>query len=646
MFQFLRNMRIRSKLFVAYSCTFLLAFAVAGVFIYAQAREIIRENVDNELTNTTQTILSMVRTSADVAIKNYMRAVAEKNYDVARQLHRQVKRGLLTKEEAKERARQIFRSQAIGKTGRIYCLDSEGVMVVNPKRSLVGMDLSGLPFVKEQIRKKNGYMEYDWKEPLQKVARPKAVFMKYFKPWDWIISASSYRDEFNEIINIDDFRERILDLGFGESGYPFVLNRDGIMLIHPYLKNKHFSNFGDQRLSNVGERILHEKNGKFEYMWYNPGDTDFRRKVVYFNEIPEMGWIVGSTSYHDEFYGPLDAIRNVILTSLAIALVLMIPISIWVGSLISRPIKRLQYNFAQAASGDFSVRMRKRSNDELGLLAAHFNSFMDQLNTFSTELKNEINVRKEAEQRLIEHDKARTLFLSSASHELRTPLTSIIGFLKLMEKSFIKQFRPHLVETEKLKIRVMKFENNLKVVRSEADRLGRLVNDLLDLNKIESGRIEWRDEDISVTRLLTNAGQAMAAYAEGKPAVQFFMDKPETESILSVDSDRIHQVLINLLSNAFKYTETGMVTLSAITTKTHVNFLVRDTGRGISRENIDKVFDIFYQVQDENMRSSTVFGTGLGLAISRQIIEHYGGEISVESTIGKGSLFSFTIPLG
>lgn len=124
----LRNIRIRNKLFIAYSCAFLLIFFVVGALTYARVKYIIEEQIETELSRTTQNIQSMVLSNADVSIRNYLRAVAEKNLDVASQLHRQVRRGHLTVEEGKRRAREAFTSQTIGKNGSIYCLNSEGIM--------------------------------------------------------------------------------------------------------------------------------------------------------------------------------------------------------------------------------------------------------------------------------------------------------------------------------------------------------------------------------------------------------------------------------------------------------------------------------------------------------------------------------------
>lgn len=251
---------------------------------------------------------------------------------------------------------------------------------------------------------------------------------------------------------------------------------------------------------------------------------------------------------------------------------------------------------------------------------------------------------EQANRELIASDKARTLFLSSASHELRTPLTSVLGFVKLMEKNFNQQFLPYLKKNEGLEGKTERFADNLNVVRSEAERLGRLVNDLLDLNKIGAGHMEWRDQALSVKDLLTTAGEACVGLAAEQDSIEFFVDLPMEDFTVFADRDRLQQVLINLLSNAFKYTESGYVRTSVVLRGDVVEFSVCDSGSGIPEEDRERIFDIFYQVQDENMRSSAVFGTGLGLAICRQIVSHYNGSICVNSTQEGGSCFVFTIP--
>jgi PAS domain S-box-containing protein len=253
----------------------------------------------------------------------------------------------------------------------------------------------------------------------------------------------------------------------------------------------------------------------------------------------------------------------------------------------------------------------------------------------------------EANRELQVLDQARTLFLSSASHELRTPLTSVMGFLKLMERSFSKHFAPILEAHPDVQPRVRQHLDNLAVVRGEATRLGRLVNDLLDLNKIESGRMQWRDVPVTVQELLHDARALAAGLLEARPGVTVVVDIQPDLPRLCVDRDRIHQVLNNLVSNAVKFTDQGRIVLAARASDTLVEISVHDTGSGIPASDHQHIFDLFYQSQDYDNRSANPLGTGtgLGLAISRNIVQHYRGEIWVESEPGKGSTFFFTLPV-
>jgi len=279
-----------------------------------------------------------------------------------------------------------------------------------------------------------------------------------------------------------------------------------------------------------------------------------------------------------------------------------------------------------------------RKNAERGLRRAH-----DMLETKVDERTRDL---QEANERLLELDHLKSTFLSSASHELRTPLTSVLGFAKLMDKTFRKDFMPLINSDPSLERKAGHFAHNLGIIRMEGERLTRLINDLLDLNKIESGRIEWRDEPLAMAELMGHVLHALAAEIQNKPGLTATAEaKPGLPMILA-DRDRINQVLLNLIGNAVKFTENGLVRVTAEATKDGrlVEVRVTDTGAGIAADELGKVFDRFYQSQHEGDSRVKPIGTGLGLAICRQIVDHYGGDIWVESKAGQGSTFIFRLP--
>ena len=142
----------------------------------------------------------------------------------------------MSETEAKNRAKGILLAQQIGVTGYIACVDSDGIMKIHPRSELEGVDFSDRAFIQDMIRRKQGYIEYRWMNPGEPSPKPKALFMSYFKPWDWIINVSSYRNEFGKLVDVDDFRESILSLRFGKTGYAFILDVNGNVIVHPVLQ--------------------------------------------------------------------------------------------------------------------------------------------------------------------------------------------------------------------------------------------------------------------------------------------------------------------------------------------------------------------------------------------------------------------------
>ncbi|MEW5773540.1 MAG: PAS domain S-box protein [Thermodesulfobacteriota bacterium] len=251
---------------------------------------------------------------------------------------------------------------------------------------------------------------------------------------------------------------------------------------------------------------------------------------------------------------------------------------------------------------------------------------------------------EEANQRLRTLDQVKSSFLSLASHELRTPLTSVLGFAKLIRKSFCAHFLPRAGEDAEQALRGGRILGNLDIILGEGERLTRLVNDLLDLSKIESGSIEWRDADLDMPRLLRNAMETLRGQVGGKSKVRLAADIPDRLPRVKADRDRIMQVLANLLGNAAKFTVEGSIRLEAAAVNGWVEVRVRDTGPGIPDADLENVFQKFFQVRDGDTLRDKPKGTGLGLTICRQVVEHYGGQIWAESAQGQGATFVFRLP--
>jgi signal transduction histidine kinase len=263
---------------------------------------------------------------------------------------------------------------------------------------------------------------------------------------------------------------------------------------------------------------------------------------------------------------------------------------------------------------------------ELGQTRQQLDGLIDELAQIRYELYKVNN-------QLLRADKVRSEFIATVSHELRTPLNSILGFAKLL----LSQRVGPLNETQL---------TDLSLIYDSAIHLLALVNDILDLSKIEAGKIRLDMDWVTVEEIIVGTIATTYILIDDKPVDLHERIEPQLPR-LYVDRERIRQVVINLLSNAAKFTDSGSITLDVHplveNDQKYICFSVKDTGIGIARDEMEKVFEPFRQV--DNSMGRRAEGTGLGIPISYRLVKLHGGKLWVESKIGQGSTFSFTIPV-
>ncbi|QGY40496.1 PAS domain S-box protein [Pseudodesulfovibrio cashew] len=296
----------------------------------------------------------------------------------------------------------------------------------------------------------------------------------------------------------------------------------------------------------------------------------------------------------------------------------------------------------EAASEQVALAIeRKIGEEKLTRLNEELESKVEER---TAELKRRTTELEAANTRLKELDKIKSSLVSSISHELRTPLTSIRGFAKLSSKDFSKHFLPlsHSPDLEKKGGRLL---TNLDIIESEGERLTRLINDFLDINRIESGKATWNDTLLNPTEVVSQAAKSLSGAFAAKPAVRLEVELPERMPAVYADPDKLHQVVVNLLGNACKFTHRGKVSVSMEADRDYVRITVEDTGQGIPESSWEEIFEKFHKLGNGDTVAPQDKGTGLGLTICREIITHYGGTISVCSAEGGGSSFTFTLPV-
>ena len=246
----------------------------------------------------------------------------------------------------------------------------------------------------------------------------------------------------------------------------------------------------------------------------------------------------------------------------------------------------------------------------------------------AAELKKINDQLEETNRKLQELDRLKSEFVTTVSHELRTPLTTVKAFVELLT------MKPDMPELRKTKL--------ITCINGETDRLSRLISDLLDLARIESGSMNWRTETLFIEDVIENTIAVMAPLFEHK-GLSVTTAFGASRSAVSGDRDRLAQVLTNILSNAVKYTKTGgAIRIAVHQEAAQVSVDISDTGVGIPAADLESIFEKFRRSGAEYGNESE--GTGLGLSIARQVVEHHGGRIWATSG-GRGSTFSFTLPV-
>jgi signal transduction histidine kinase len=349
--------------------------------------------------------------------------------------------------------------------------------------------------------------------------------------------------------------------------------------------------------------------------------------------IGEVDWVVFIERAAHEVYAPLYSSIQRTATLLLVGVVMATLASLLVARRILRPLQRLRRGVQRIGEGDLSYRVELKTGDELEMLADEFNGMSARLQDAYAGLEQKVAERTgelvAANRQLEEASRLKSQFLANVSHELRTPMNAIIGFTRLVMRKTEAQI-PALQHA------------NLQKVLISADHLLHLINGLLDLAKIEAGRMEVAAVRFDLRELF----QVAAATVEPllKPdRVRFVAEVAADLPPLHTDRDKLKQIILNLLSNAAKFTDDGVIEIKAWRAGDRLAVAVSDTGMGMPREALDYIFEEFRQVDMSSTRRHG--GTGLGLAIVRKLTLLLGGTVTAESELGRGSTFTVTLPL-
>ncbi len=293
--------------------------------------------------------------------------------------------------------------------------------------------------------------------------------------------------------------------------------------------------------------------------------------------------------------------------------------------LIIRPLEAISDTAVQISKCNLSLRVNNNSGDEIGILANCFNQMLD-----SFEKRN--NKLKEQNKQLKEINRLKSEFIANMSHELRTPLNAIMGFSQII----LKEIDGPTTDLQK---------TDISSIYNSGKHLLSLINDLLDLAKIESGKLELKLEEQNVKEMVSGIIKTCMPLIQSKPLKLIEKIEDNLPDIV-VDKTRFRQILLNILSNAIKFTDEGQILLQIKKDPQDNNFSIMsitDTGIGIKRDNTSKVFEKFKQISSQTGKKEE--GAGLGMAITKEFVEIHGGSIEFESKLGAGTTFYIRLPI-
>lgn len=421
-----------------------------------------------------------------------------------------------------------------------------------------------------------------------------------------------YKGKVIGIISLHKVTDEINEETMGEDGYAYMVNSSGYIIAHPrksWILKKNILKI--EEVKNISKNLVERKKGVEEYSF------EGKKRIAAYGPIQESSWTIGVSIDFKEVLSNVSDFGNSLIVIQMALMVLILSIMYILIDKETKPLNRLKEYMEIAIQGNLNIKSDIYTNDEIEMLSETFNKLISENRKLIEETR--------------EYDKLRTEFFSNISHELRTPLNIIFSTIQLIEKN------DSLVLNNQNKS--VKF---IKIIKQNCYRQLRLINNLIDINKIDFGYLNLKLQNVDIVQLIESITLSTVDYVQSKNRKIIF-DTNIEEKIISVDIEKIERIMLNLISNAIKFTkEEDRIVVSVLDQSDSIQISVKDTGIGIPEDKLELIFDRFRQVEDLYRRHQE--GSGIGLYLVKSLVEMHSGSIKVKSYMDMGSEFIINIP--